>query len=598
MRRHCARLAGVLVLGVVAILLPARPASAHADLDSSSPRAGQVLAHSPAAIELHFSDAVDLATARVQVFDPNGGLRSDVPKPVYADATHHGLRVNLPADPTRGTRTVVYRVLAGDGHPTQGQFSYSVGQTSAGLPAEHALGGGTCVGLAYGIARWAAFIGLALAVGTTVVSALARPSPRAAARLHRVFTTGWITLVAASVAALAWYGPYVLGRGFGAVADPTALRVGIDTKVGRLLLSRLVVLAVLGIVVTVAGRRAEGRPPAPTSPGTDRGRLAAALGISALLCLTWSLATHADHGAGRVIALPMDLLHLWAMSIWLGGLPALVVLVHSRDRAALSRTVPLFSRIAAACVGMLVLTGVAEAWRQVGSPAALSTPYGKLLLTKLTLVAALVGLGGLARQRVPALLARRSEARTAREFGRVVATETVLGALVLAITAGLVGMQPASAAHRATAAARLVAAHTRGVVVAASEEHTVGFALIAAKPGAAATVWRTPDRPAGPPTRTGWVTSEVSPAAPGLPNELHLSILDANGRPIALRAASVELRLPDGSGSANVFRIRPTEPGHLVIPFTLPHPGRFAVRVELLAVPNERTVVLIPLTGT
>jgi copper transport protein len=596
MRRHCARIAGILVLGAAAVLLPAAGASAHAELDSTSPRAGQVLDHSPASIDLRFSDAVDLPTAVVRVFDPNGALLADVPKPVYADPSHDVLRVNLPADPAKGTRTVVYRVLAGDGHPSQGQFSYSVGEASGAAMSGATLGGGTGVGLAYGIARWAAFVGLALAMGTTVVSALGRPTGPAAASLRRVFTAGWVTLVVAGTGGLLLYGPYVLGHGFTAVADPTALRVGVHTKVGRLLLGRLAALAALG-VVAVAGRRARGRPPAPTTARPAYGRLGVALGVGGLLCLTWSLATHADHGGGTLLALPMDLLHLWAMSVWLGGLPALVVLVRSGDRAALSRCVPVFSRIAAGCVGLLVLTGVAEAWRQVGSPAALTTPYGKVLMTKLTLVIALVGLGGLARRRIPALLAKRSGADAERDFGRVVTTETVLGGLVLAVTAGLVGMQPASAAHHDAEAARLVAAQTDGVVVARDEEHTVGFRLVAAKPGTPATVWHTPDRPAGPDATTGWVTSEISPAAPGLPNELHLAVLDALGRPIALRAAAVELRLPDGSGSAHVFRLRPTEPGHLVIPFTLPRPGDFAVRIELLAAHGERTVVLIPLTG-
>ncbi|HZE66787.1 MAG TPA: CopD family protein [Sporichthyaceae bacterium] len=607
MRRHCARLAGILVLGAAAVLLPAARASAHAELDSTSPRAGQVLAHEPASIDLHFSDAVDLSTATVRVFAPDG-TQADLARPVFADPTHDVVRVVLPAGEPAGTRTVVYRVVATDGHPTQGQFSYSVGlQTAAAVP-DGDVGGGTGIGLGYGIARWAAFVGLAMAMGTTVVSAVGRPGPAATGQLRRLFTTGWVTLVLATAAGLVLYGPYVLGRGVGGLLDPTVLRTGLHTKVGRLLLIRLAVLSALGVVVSVAGRRARGRPPVPTTAGPAWGRLFTALGAGGLLCLTWSLATHADHGGNRLIALPMDLLHLWAMSVWLGGLPALVVLVRSKDRAALGRTVPVFSRIAATCVGLLVLTGVAEAWRQVGSPSALTTPYGKVLLTKLTVVVALVGLGALARRSVPGLLAQRAAGRPGRRydqeratheqhFGRVVTIETVLGGLVLAITAVLVGMQPASAAHRSAEQERLVAAHTDGVVVAKSEEHTVGFRLDPVKPGTKETVWHSPDRPAGPTNATGWVTSEVSPAAPGLPNELHLTVLDALGRPITLSGATVELRLPDGGGLAHEFRLRPSAPGHLVVPFTLPGPGSFAVRVVLLAGHGERTVVLIPLTG-
>jgi copper transport protein len=597
MRRHCARIAGILALGAAAILLPAVPASAHAELESTSPRAGQVLEQSPAAVDLHFSDVVDLATATVRVFNPDGQPLADLAKPVYADPKHDVLRVPLPADTAKGTRTVVYRVVASDGHPTQGQFSFSVGAMSAGVVPAGVADRDGGVGLAYGIARWVAFVGLALAMGTTVVSALGRPSGAAAAGLRRVFTTGWVALVTASLAGLALYGPYALGRGFGDVLNPSAWQLSVHTKVGRLLLSRLVGLALLGVVVTVAGRRARGRPPVPTTAGVAKGQLATALGVGGALCLTWSLATHADHGGGKLLALPMDLAHLWAMSVWLGGLPALIVLVRSKDRTALARTVPVFSKIAATCVGVLVLTGIGEAWRQVGSPSALMTPYGKVLLTKLTLVIGLVALGAVTRRRIPALLAKRSGATAERNFGRVVTTETVVGGLVLAITAGLVGMEPASAAHRSAEQARLVAAQDDGVVVAATEEHTIGFRLAARKPGSKEIVWHTADRPAGPQATTGWVVSEVSPAAPGLANELHVTIIDALGRPITLSAATVELRLPDGGGQAHAFGLKPSAPGHLVVPFNLPQPGRFAIRLVLRVANGEQAIVLIPLTG-
>jgi hypothetical protein len=35
----------------------------------------------------------------------------------------------------------------------------------------------------------------------------------------------------------------------------------------------------------------------------------------------------------------------------------------------------------------------------------------------------------------------------------------------------------------------------------------------------------------------------------------------------------------------------------VVVPFTLPAPGRFAARVVLIAAHGQRAVVLIPLTG-
>jgi hypothetical protein len=76
-----------------------------------------------------------------------------------------------------------------------------------------------------------------------------------------------------------------------------------------------------------------------------------------------------------------------------------------------------------------------------------------------------------------------------------------------------------------------------------------------------------------------------------------VTIIDALGRPITLSAATVELRLPDGDGQAHAFGLKPSAPGHLVVPFNLPQPGRFAIRLVLRVANGEQAIVLIPLTG-
>lgn len=61
--------------------------------------------------------------------------------------------------------------------------------------------------------------------------------------------------------------------------------------------------------------------------------------------------------AGRV-ALPLDVVHLVAMGVWLGGLVALCgVLLRSNDVPAMRTAVPSFSRAALVCVALLVVTG-------------------------------------------------------------------------------------------------------------------------------------------------------------------------------------------------------------------------------------------------
>ena len=110
--------------------------------------------------------------------------------------------------------------------------------------------------------------------------------------------------------------------------------------------------------------------------------------------LAW--AGHAVAGAesddlGRIIA---DVAHLLAAGAWLGALPALVHLLyepHALD--AVAQATRRYSNLAMASVCVLVVSGVTNAWYQVGDvPALIGTEYGRLLLAKLGLFAAMLGL--------------------------------------------------------------------------------------------------------------------------------------------------------------------------------------------------------------
>lgn len=96
--------------------------------------------------------------------------------------------------------------------------------------------------------------------------------------------------------------------------------------------------------------------------------------------------------------MPADILHLMAVATWLGGLAALLVALHKVpgiERAAVRS----FSKVAFVSVLVLAVTGVYQAWRQLGSWSALTgTDYGQLLLLKVGLVAVLLGIAYVSRR--------------------------------------------------------------------------------------------------------------------------------------------------------------------------------------------------------
>lgn len=610
-RQMCRQVAALMVLALLsglALLGLAAPASAHASLIGTSPRPDQVLAAEPADVVLTFSDTVDIETATVQVVDPAGAaLAIGLPTHLGADATT--LQVTLPQGLKTGTRTVLYRVVSNDGHPIQGSFRFSVGVATASATPGALVSDSGALGLYLGVARWVAFVGLALAVGTMLLVVLAWPEGLGVRAVRRMLWYGLGSLGFASLASLLLYGPFVAGTGLsGMVSD---LDIGLETRVGKLLALRLALIALVIIGLLAWFRRTREETPRVTG----RAPLAGTLVLGGVLALTWSLATHSAGGA-KLLNLPVDLVHMMAMAAWLGGMPALLVLLLKvKDAEALAKAVPVFSRTATVCVIALVATGFIQAWRQVGSADALtSTSYGDWLIIKVALVVGIVALGGFARwwatprlvaaQAIPEGKPSRRNVATARtealsagssRLGRVVAMETGLGALVLAVTATLVATQPAEAAHEAELAALSSAKTNRALLTASPADATIGFRLAKVADGQAPVAYTKPlEVPPGAPKGRGFVQAVVSPAFGGLPNELHVAVTDDQGRPLPVGTVLVSLQAIDGTEKSGNHPLSSTGQGHFFSAFTVPREGQWVLAITVQDVNGEAAMVVVP----
>jgi copper transport protein len=282
----------------------------------------------------------------------------------------------------------------------------------------------------------------------------------------------------------------------------------------------------------------------------------------------------------------------------------------------LAKAVPMFSRTAAVCVIALVATGVIQAWRQVGSAAALtSTTYGGWLLIKVALVVGIVALGGFARWwATPRLVAaqvvpegrtsRRKGVATARtaavsagstRLGRLVAMETGLGALVLAVTATLVATQPAEAAREAELAALGSAKTNRALLTASAADATIGFRLASVVAGQEPVAYTKPlEVPPGVAKGRGFVQAVISPAFGGLPNELHVSVTDDQGRPLPVGSVLVALRAVGGAERSAQHALSSTGQGHFFSAFTVPREGQWELAITVQDVTGEAALVVVP----
>lgn len=416
-------LAGLSSLGL------ASPVAAHAQLVSSTPGAGEVLAAAPAQVRLVFSEPADPAYAGLDLLDESGmALATAIGRPDPTDP--QVLIADLP-QLDEGLYTVNWHVLsAADGHVTQGFITFGVGNveapgtgSDAGIGRLH-LGQSPIVAVLDAASRLAAYGGAMLGFGLPLIGlTVLGPALGRIPRRIVVIAAAALGLAAVGSAALILVG----SSGLAASADTSALEYALGTRSGQLLAARTVLAALGGaLVVLFAG---------------SRPRLAmVGGGVAAACCL--ALIAVGGHAAasGAVGPVVADLAHVAAAGTWLAGLLGLVLLIAGLlGHTAVDATraaVPRFSALALVSIGFVAATGLYAGWLQVGDLAALGTEYGLLLAAKVAVVAAALTLGG-----INYIDAGRGLA-IAGGLRRRVTAELTLATLVLVITANLTSGSP------------------------------------------------------------------------------------------------------------------------------------------------------------
>lgn len=112
-------------------------AYAHAGLITTDPGKGNVVASAPKQLSLTFSEALEPGLVNLKLYDRNGE-RIDLPKPTLTPGKPEQMNVALPAL-EEGTYTVVWSIVAEDGHPVSESYTFSVGQATNVFPPSDQL---------------------------------------------------------------------------------------------------------------------------------------------------------------------------------------------------------------------------------------------------------------------------------------------------------------------------------------------------------------------------------------------------------------------------------------------------------------------------
>jgi copper transport protein len=409
-----------LAVAVLAALSWSGSARAHASFVRSEPPDGAVLSQAPRSVRVFFGDEIRPAEGTLVVRNDGGAVTTG-----RATARGRELVIPLRRGLPRADYTARWRVVSADGHDLEGVLAFAVG---AGRPPPRPTLPllGTSPDAVDIVSRWLFLLGLLAAAGALSFTPLVwRPALRAASlRRAEEASARRIEQGAATVIAMAGFLLVFLGLGH-APGGAEATRFTRVSDVGAF-------AAVVGLAAAGLGHYHRRLRP-----------LAAAAAL--VLAFVPTLRGHAlDPGEPRLLNAAADLVHVVAVAVWVGGLFQLAVLLPGLKRAleepvrnrlsfALGRR---FSAVALVAVLVIAATGVTRAFFELSAVEQLwTTGYGRAIVVKTSLLAALVALGWLNRYRL-------LPGRMLAPLRRSILAEAVLAACVIVVVAFLTDLRP------------------------------------------------------------------------------------------------------------------------------------------------------------
>jgi copper transport protein len=454
--------AGVVgTLAALACLVVPALADAHASLQSSTPAQGVVVQRSPATVTFHYDEPVEANFGAIRVFDAGGG-RVDEGDAFHPDGDGSTIAVRLKRNLPDGTYTATYRVISADGHIVSSGIVFSVGRAGATAESVEQLLSTSKTGRAtstiFTLTRALQYAALAIVGGALAFLLLCwrgargpdddatRGASRAlVGRLRPLVVGSALVGLVSALAGIVLEGAEAAGVSGWSALDESTIREVLGTRFGTTwAIAAGCWLLVLGLVAATSRRW-------PARAGY-------ALVPVAYLVFLPALSGHGSTQSPVGVLFPANVLHVVAMTAWLGGLVALLVVVPAATRTleltdrtpVLAGVLARFSTLALTAVAVLLVTGLVQAFFAIRHlDLIFTTAYGRAVFIKLVLMLVLIGLGALNRRRaVPQLQAAARARATPGAVGaalrRTLRGEVALIAAVLVVTGALAGYAPAA----------------------------------------------------------------------------------------------------------------------------------------------------------
>ena len=416
----------------------AQPALAHNALVESTPANGAVLESAPTVWTLTYSKDVPLNSASAEIISASG-VRTQLPTPTYGVSNKQVVFI-LPADLT-GKVTGRWRLVGLDGHVVSARVSFSV-VSSTTIPQTDANASATTTTVVdaqaipdefvddsvpepvrFGV-RLFGYVAMLLFGGLLFSEIFLAKGVLRAPRAMETLILSTVVLIGAPLfQALVFLDD---SQDVGVVGAFGHLFSLFNSEAGFMMFLRMVAGIVL-LVTEVKIRRSQSNFATPL-----------VIGVSAVYLFALSYAGHSRSMAWPLIGVPTGMVHTASVAVWLGGLAVFVLfvlpVVSAQEGFNAFRR---FGDAAQYAVIVMVVSGVIQSLRLHGTFVTLITEgHGRWLLFKIVLVACMLKIGDINRQRVIKRLPQSEIALEKRMslLRRASLTEIVNGGIVIAVS--------------------------------------------------------------------------------------------------------------------------------------------------------------------
>lgn len=421
--------AWLLIVCVFIILIP-KSTSAHAYVVKSNPAENETLKKAPTVVKIEFDEDIQVSRFNTLFVRDSSGKRVDL-KDAHIDKSNKklleaGLKENL----KNGLYSVQWKAISADGHPIQGVIPFRIGSAEAGTDVIKVEEMGYVPKIDMIVERGILYTSFSLFLGVLFFNLIIYKGKgiEVQSRSKKII---WISLFGIFISLLfnlplqakmnadvSWLEAF----------DPLLLKETLQLSVfGYVWITQIALISTLMIVTYFAMKREK-------LSSFKVWSIPLVLFISLLIMK--ALNSHAYGLKFKEIAIAMDFLHLFAASLWIGGLSSIILLLRKEDAKwtmywdAIKR----FSPWATGAVIVILITGLFNSTFFIPTIHSLfDTKYGLALLTKILLFVCM-GILGIFHY-------VKGRMRAQKRLGASVKVEFIVGIIVFIIVAFMTNVQ-------------------------------------------------------------------------------------------------------------------------------------------------------------